>query len=174
MHLDFSGPRHGAKLYEEPLADADTTLPTAIARLRIVQLGSRVDGTDGLLARMRHTSDAEVRARLMALENGCRNLRSLASDCGISQPTARQGLTVLQASHLVTLLAPHHRNFGKRLVQTPKLYFLKSGLLCYLLRIGTHDDLQAHALRGAVFETWVVGEALKHCHNLGLPPDLTF
>lgn len=47
-----------------------------------------------------------------------------------SQPTARQWLTVLQASHLVTLLAPHHRNFGKRLVQTPKLYFLDGGLLC--------------------------------------------
>jgi uncharacterized protein len=102
------------------------------------------------------------------------NLHSLASDCGISQPTARQWLTVLQASHLVTLLAPYHRNFGKRLVKTPKLYFLDSGLLCYLLRIASADDLHAHAMRGAVFETWVVGETLKHRHNLGLPPDLYF
>jgi len=102
------------------------------------------------------------------------NLNSLASDCGISQPTARQWLTVLQASHLVTLLAPYHRNFGKRLVKTPKLYFLDSGLLCYLLRIASPDDLSTHALRGAVFETWVVGETLKHRHNLGLPADLYF
>ena len=102
------------------------------------------------------------------------NLHSLAGDCGISQPTARQWLTVLQASHVVTLLAPHHRNFGKRLVKTPKLYFLDSGLLCHLLRIASPDDLHAHAMRGAVFETWVVGETLKHRHNLGLPPDLYF
>ena len=102
------------------------------------------------------------------------NLQGLASDCGISQPTARQWLTVLQASHLVALLAPYHRNFGKRLVKTPKLYFLDSGLLCYLLRIANADDLTVHASRGAVFETWVVGETLKHRHNLGLPPDLYF
>ncbi|KNZ31775.1 MAG: ATPase AAA [Methylibium sp. NZG] len=102
------------------------------------------------------------------------NLHSLASDCGISQPTARQWLTVLQASHLVTLLPPHFRNFGKRLVKTPKLYFLDSGLLCHLLRIASPDDLHAHAMRGAVFETWVVGETLKHRHNLGLPADLYF
>ena len=102
------------------------------------------------------------------------NLSALAADCGISQPTARQWLTALQASHLVTLLPPYHRNFGKRLVKTPKLYFLDTGLLCWLLRIASPEDLQIHAARGAVFETWVVGEALKHRSNLGLPPDLHF
>jgi len=102
------------------------------------------------------------------------NLNSLASDCGISQPTARQWLTVLQASHLLTLVSPYHRNFGKRLVKTPKLYFLDSGLLCHLLRIATPADLQVHAVRGAVFETWAVAETLKHRYNLGLPADLFF
>ena len=102
------------------------------------------------------------------------NLNSLAADCGISQPTARQWLTVLQASHLVALLPPYHRNFGKRLVKAPKLYFLDSGLLCYLLRIRSAEDLQVHAARGAVFETWAVAETLKHRHNLGLAPDLYF
>ena len=102
------------------------------------------------------------------------NLNSLASDCGISQPTARQWLTVLQASHIVTLVAPYHRNFGKRQVKTPKLYFLDSGLLCHLLRIASPADLQVHAARGAVFETWVVAETLKHRHNQGLAPDLYF
>jgi uncharacterized protein len=102
------------------------------------------------------------------------NLHALAGDCGISHPTARQWLTVLQASHVVTLLAPYHRNFGKRLVKTPKLFFLDSGLLCYLLRIGSAEELQTHAMRGPVFETWVVAETLKHRHNLGLPPDIYF
>ena len=102
------------------------------------------------------------------------NLNSLAADCGISQPTARQWLTVLQASHLVALLPPYHRNFGKRLVKSPKLYFLDSGLLCYLMRIASPDDLQHHALRGAIFETWVVSETLKHRFNRGLSADLYF
>ncbi|MDE2367950.1 MAG: ATP-binding protein [Burkholderiales bacterium] len=102
------------------------------------------------------------------------NLNSLAADCGISQPTARQWLTVLQASHLVTLVPPYHRNFGKRLVKSPKLYFLDSGLLCHLLRIGSPRDLEVHAARGAVFETWAVAETLKHRYNRGLPADLHF
>lgn len=102
------------------------------------------------------------------------NLNALASDCGISQPTARQWLTVLQASHLVTLLPPYHRNFGKRQVKTPKLYFLDSGLLCHLLRIGSPADLQLHPARGAVFETWAVAETLKHRYNQGLGADLHF
>lgn len=102
------------------------------------------------------------------------NLNSLAADCGISQPTARQWLTVLQASHLVALLPPYHRNFGKRLVKTAKLYFLDTGLLCHLLRIASPDDLLHHALRGAVFETWVVSEVLKHRFNRGLAADLHF
>lgn len=102
------------------------------------------------------------------------NLNSLATDCGISQPTARQWLTVLQASHLVALVPPYHRNFGKRLVKTPKLYFLDTGLLCHLLRIANPEELHLHAARGAIFETWAVAETLKHRHNRGLPPDLHF
>jgi uncharacterized protein len=102
------------------------------------------------------------------------NLNSLGNECGISQPTARQWLTVLQASHLVTLLPPYHRNFGKRLVKTPKLYFLDSGLLCHLLQIRSPDELALHPMRGAVFETWVISETLKHRFNQALPADLCF
>ena len=102
------------------------------------------------------------------------NLNSLAADCGISQPTARQWLTVLQASYVLTLLPPYHRNFGKRLVKTPKLYFLDTGLLCHLLRIPDALALQTHALRGPIFETWVVTEVIKHRFNLGLAADLYF
>ena len=102
------------------------------------------------------------------------NLNSLAADCGISQPTARQWLTVLQASYVVTLLPPYHRNFGKRLVKTPKLYFLDTGLLCHLLRVADALALQTHALHGAIFETWVVTEVTKHRYNQGLAADLYF
>ena len=102
------------------------------------------------------------------------NLNSLAADCGISQPTARQWLTVLQASYVVTLLPPYHRNFGKRLVKTPKLYFLDTGLLCHLLRIPDALALQTHAMRGAIFETWAVTEVIKHRYNQGLSADLYF
>ena len=102
------------------------------------------------------------------------NLNSLAADCGISQPTARRWLTVLQASYVVALLPPYHRNFGKRLVKSPKLYFLDTGLLCHLLRIADPLTLQTHALRGAIFETWVVTEVIKHRFNQGLAADLYF
>lgn len=102
------------------------------------------------------------------------NLSSLAADCGITHNTARAWLTVLQASHLVMLLPPYHRNFGKRLTKAPKLYFLDSGLACYLLGITRPETLVTHAMRGALFETWVVSEFLKAAHNAGTTPNLWF
>lgn len=102
------------------------------------------------------------------------NLSALAADCGISHSTARSWLTVLEASYVVTLLQPYHRNFGKRLVKMPKLYFLDAGLLCYLLRIESPQTLATHAMRGPIFESWVVSETLKHRCNLGLPADIYF
>ncbi len=102
------------------------------------------------------------------------NLSALASDCGISHTTARNWLTVLEASYLVYLLQPHHRNFGKRLVKMPKLYFLDSGLLCHLLRIDSPLTLATHASRGAIFESWVVAQTLMHRWNRGLPADIYF
>jgi uncharacterized protein len=95
------------------------------------------------------------------------NLASLASDCGITHTTAKRWLTVLEASYVITLLQPHHRNFNKRLVRTPKLYFLDTGLLCHLLQIDSAQQLSLHAMRGAVFENWVLLEALKHRFNQG-------
>lgn len=102
------------------------------------------------------------------------NLSALAGDAGISQPTARAWLSVLEASDLVFLLPPYHRNFGKRLVKTPKLYFIDSGIACWLLGIRDTRTLALHPLRGAVFETFVVGEFLKARFAAGLPADLFF
>ena len=65
------------------------------------------------------------------------------------------------ASFIVKRIAPYHRNFGKRLVKAPKLYFLDTGLCAWLLGISSERDLQTHYARGALFETWAVTEALK-------------
>jgi predicted AAA+ superfamily ATPase len=102
------------------------------------------------------------------------NLSSLAADCGISHVTARQWLTVLEASYIVRLLQPYHRNFGKRLVKTPKLYFLDAGLAAWLLGIRDARAIATHAMRGALFETFVIGEFIKQRHNAGQPAELYF
>lgn len=102
------------------------------------------------------------------------NIQSLGADCGISASAARQWLSVLEASYVIRLLQPWHENFGKRLVKMPKLYFLDTGLLCHLLRIESPLALATHAMRGAIFETWVLAETLKHRLNQGLSADVYF
>jgi predicted AAA+ superfamily ATPase len=113
--------------------------------------------------------------RLCASRNGqLLNLSSLATDCGITHMTARRWLSILETSFLIHLLRPHHRNFGKRLIKAPKLYFLDTGLLCYLLRIRAPEDLRFHAARGAIFESLVVAELAKTSAHLGREPDFYF
>ncbi len=102
------------------------------------------------------------------------NLSSLAADCGISHTTARQWISILQAGFIIYLLPPHFVNFSKRVIKSPKLYFLDTGLLCYLLRIRNPADLTDHALRGAVFETYVVSELFKAFAHRGETPPLYF
>jgi len=102
------------------------------------------------------------------------NLSTLAGEAGISHSTARAWLSVLESSYLVFLLPPYHRNFGKRLVKTPKLYFVDVGLAAWLLGIRSAEVLALHPLRGALFETLVVGEFIKARFNAGLPADLFF
>jgi hypothetical protein len=72
------------------------------------------------------------------------------------------------------MLQPHHKNFNKRLVKSPKLYFNDTGLLCYLLGITNAGDLKTHSLRGAIFESWVISELLKGRFNRGLKENLYF
>lgn len=102
------------------------------------------------------------------------NLSSMGSDCGISHATARRWLSVLEASFIVYLLRPHYENFSKRLIKSPKLYFIDTGLLCYLLRIRSADELVTHALRGGVFETFVLVELLKASLNQAADPEVHF
>ena len=102
------------------------------------------------------------------------NASQLASDCGVTHNTARAWLSVLEASYLIHLLQPHHRNFNKRLVKTPKLYFYDPGLAAWLLGVQTPDQLVTHPMRGALFETWVVSELLKQRFNRARPSNLSF
>lgn len=102
------------------------------------------------------------------------NLASLGGDTGISQPTANAWLTILQAGFICFKLQPHFRNFHKRLIKTPKLYFFDTGLLCYLLRITDPQQIYEHPLRGAIFENWVISEFSKSYFHRGLEPPLYF
>jgi predicted AAA+ superfamily ATPase len=102
------------------------------------------------------------------------NLSQLANDAGVTHTTARQWVSLLEAGFIIHRLPPYFANLGKRLVKTPKLYFLDVGLACYLLGITTASQLARHHLRGALVENLVVVEALKAHYNRGLHPRLYF
>jgi predicted AAA+ superfamily ATPase len=102
------------------------------------------------------------------------NLSSLALDAGISHTTARNWISILQAGFIIHLLPPHFANFSKRIVKTPKLYFLDTGLLCYLLRIRESEELVTHAMKGHIFETFVLTELYKAFAHRGETPPLYF
>lgn len=127
------------------------------------------------LLQVQNLSTFQRFVRLCAARTGTLlNLVALATDAGISHTTARQWLSVLESSELLFLLQPYHRNFGKRLVKTPKLYFTDTGLAAWLIGIRDPQLLALHTMRGALFETWVLNEFRKFRLNRGLPTDLYF
>ncbi len=102
------------------------------------------------------------------------NLSSLASDAGISHTTAKNWISVLQASFILYVMPPHFSNFSKRIIKSPKLYFLDTGLLCYLLRIRNAEDVSFNSMRGQIFENFVFLEFYKFFANIGEIPPLYF
>lgn len=102
------------------------------------------------------------------------NLSSIGADAGVTHGTARSWLSVLEAGYVIWRLPPFHTNVSKRLIKTPKLHMLDSGLACFLLGIQTPQQLRDHPLRGAIFETWVASEILKSRVHRGLQPSLSF
>lgn len=102
------------------------------------------------------------------------NLSSLGNDCGIDQTTVKRWLSVLEASLLIKLLRPYYKNLNKRLIKSPKLYFLDTGLIAYLLGIHNASQMQSHPLRGALFESFVVSELLKNRFNKGKADNLYY
>lgn len=102
------------------------------------------------------------------------NMSSLANDCGITVNTVKSWLSVLEASYVIKLLRPHFKNFNKRLVKMPKLYFFDTGLACNLLGIENKKQLETHYMRGELFENFVISEIYKYRFNLGLEPNIYF
>lgn len=102
------------------------------------------------------------------------NLVELATDCGISSETANHWLSILEASYIVFRLPPYYKNFSKRLIKSKKLYFYDSSLVCYLLGIESSNHLSIHAMRGAIFEGYVLSEIKKLFLNEGQSKPLYF
>lgn len=102
------------------------------------------------------------------------NLSSLAVDAGISQTTATAWISILEASYLCFRLYPYYKNFNKRLVKMPKLYFFDSGIVCFLLGIESTKQLELHISRGAIFEGFIVSELVKKRFNRGQSSNVYF
>ncbi len=102
------------------------------------------------------------------------NYSALANECGISQPTAKSWLEILEASYLVFWLPVLLSGARRRLVRRPKLHFHDTGLVCWLLGIRTPEQLRFHPLRGSIFATWVASEIRKARANGGEDPGLAF
>lgn len=102
------------------------------------------------------------------------SMDSIARGIGVSAPTVKQWLSILESSFIIHFLEPDTQNLGRSLVKTPKLYFIDSGLLCHLLRIESVEELILHPNKGAVVETFALGELLKGRLNQGKHPNLTY
>ena len=102
------------------------------------------------------------------------NASELSNEVGIAVNTVKSWLSVLQASYIITLLPPYFENCTKRLTKTPKLYFIDTGLACYLLGIETPQQLSRDRKRGNLFENFIVSEILKQRYNKGKENNLFF
>lgn len=90
---------------------------------------------------------------------------SLANDAGISVNTAKGWLSVLEASYIIVLLHPYYKNLNKRIIKSPKLYFIDIGLASFLMNITNSEQITTHYLRGNLFENLVIIELLKKRYN---------
>ncbi len=127
------------------------------------------------LINIRELGSFQVFLRLCAGRSGqLLNTSAIASDAGITHNTAKAWISALEASFIVKLVRPYYTNFGRRLVKTPKLYFLDPGLAAWLLQIRDPAQISSHPLRGPLFETWVFSELFKGRFNNGLESNLYF
>ena len=127
------------------------------------------------LANLRNLRQFETFIRLLAGRVAqLLNIESLASDTGVSATTVKDWLSILEASYVIRLLRPYYRNFGKRFIKAPKIYFTETGLVSNLLGIKSAEQIAAHPLVGSIFENMVVVEAFKRRLNRGEQDDLYF
>ena len=102
------------------------------------------------------------------------NVAGISRDCGAAQPTIKRWISILEASFIIYLLRPFHVNIGKRLVKTPKLYFIDSAIPAYLTKQGSSESLFNGAMGGAFFEGFIVVETLKIIKNSSANAELYF
>jgi len=102
------------------------------------------------------------------------NFSNLANEVGVTYNTIKGWISVLQASYVIELLHPYYRNYNKRIIKNPKLYFLDTGLACNLIGINKPEHLETHPIRGEIFETFVYSELLKNKYNRSLGSNLYF
>lgn len=102
------------------------------------------------------------------------NLTALSNDTGMSVPTIKQWLNILEASYIIFLLQPFYNNLGKRLIKSPKLYFYDTGLLCSLLQLQSSEQLFSYHLRGHIFESYIITDLMKQRFNKGVNPNIYF
>ena len=102
------------------------------------------------------------------------NVSSLANECEISVPTLYSWLSFRETSYVVFLLRPYYKNFNKRLVKSPKLYFYDTGLACSLLGLNSAEQVSTHYLRGEMFENMVVSECVKRFYSQGKEANIYF
>ncbi len=102
------------------------------------------------------------------------NLNSLANECGISQPTAKSWISVLETSYILYQLQPFHSNINKRMTKNSKLYFYDTGLVCFLLKINDAASLKTSAYKGSLFENFIINEYIKQQYHQHLLLDFWF
>lgn len=102
------------------------------------------------------------------------NLTSLANDCGVAVNTAKSWISILESSYTIFLLQPHFRNFNKRVVKIPKLYFYDVGLATSLLKVENPKQLSSHYMIGNLFENMIIIDILKARFNKGLQSNIYF
>lgn len=98
----------------------------------------------------------------------------LSNALGIAVSTVKEWISILETSGIIFILPPFFENYSKRIVKTPKLYFIDTGLLCHLLSIQTVQHLKTHPLIGSIFETFIISECYKRFSNIGKKPPLYF
>ncbi len=127
------------------------------------------------LLQIRHAGTFEKFVRLCAGRVGqLVNMQSLGNDAGVSHTTAKEWLSILEASYIIFQLPPWHANVSKRLIKTPKLYFWDVGLAAYLLGLEEEKQVSRDPLRGNLFENMVIAEMFKYCYHHGRRPRLSF
>ena len=109
-----------------------------------------------------------------AMSGSLVNYAAISNAVGISQPTAKKWISLLETSGIMFVLQPYYNNFKKRIIKSPKLYFSDTGLLCFLLSIHQPDQLKHHPLFGSIFETFIISEFYKRLYHIGKKPELYF